>query len=317
MVSSLRRRAFTLIELLVVIAIIALLVAILLPALKQARLAAWLTKSMSNCRQITIGAGTYREDYKGYMPLTLTFQRGIVSPNAGNPSQGLIGWATWQYGGKNCNTDFYTPFQGWYNYPGVGNGFDIEAADRPLNPYLYPNALWNAPTPPAMMTQNDPDRYSEQAEVYHDPSDKESYQRAPTFRTNPMSIQLSCYDDVGTSYQFNVKWWDQVDGHFSNRAGLTGFMRAFYFGCDRLRVSDGFFSSRLVWLNDQYSDVVANNVNSSFRLKNGFGDINKSVMGFMDGHVGYHKVNPGNTPASYTTPEYSFVFEDLHIPPGS
>ena len=66
------RRGFTLIELLVVIAIIALLVALLLPALARMRKAAWLVQSLSNNRQITIAAGTYREDQKGYMPLTLT-----------------------------------------------------------------------------------------------------------------------------------------------------------------------------------------------------------------------------------------------------
>jgi len=57
------RRGFTLIELLVVIAIIAILAAILFPVFAQAKAAAKKAVSVSNNKQITLGALMYMNDY--------------------------------------------------------------------------------------------------------------------------------------------------------------------------------------------------------------------------------------------------------------
>ena len=59
--------AFTLIELLVVIAIIAILAAMLLPALAAAKMRAWSVKSVSNLKQLQLGAAMYSNDNNGYL----------------------------------------------------------------------------------------------------------------------------------------------------------------------------------------------------------------------------------------------------------
>lgn len=63
-----RCRAFTLIELLVVISIIAVLVALLLPALGAARVAAMNTQCISRLHQHDIGLRAYAADHRGQFP---------------------------------------------------------------------------------------------------------------------------------------------------------------------------------------------------------------------------------------------------------
>jgi len=63
-----RQNCFTLIELLVVVAIIALLIALLLPALGRARETAKTVSCQSNLKQIGIYLNMYNNDYNRYPP---------------------------------------------------------------------------------------------------------------------------------------------------------------------------------------------------------------------------------------------------------
>jgi len=87
-------RAFTLVELLVVVAIVALLLAILTPALKKARSAAEATICGANQRQIYMAARQFAADNNGH------------GPGGGHNGKGSVSWP------NVLNHEYFEPYTG-------------------------------------------------------------------------------------------------------------------------------------------------------------------------------------------------------------
>ena len=98
--SEARGKGFTLIELLVVIAIIAILSAILLPALSQAKGRAQAILCLNNTKQLTLGWQLYADDFERRLPYNL----GMVGSSFRTPLNWVNNVMTWGLDPDNTNT---------------------------------------------------------------------------------------------------------------------------------------------------------------------------------------------------------------------
>jgi prepilin-type N-terminal cleavage/methylation domain-containing protein len=123
------RRGFTLVELLVVIGIIALLIAILLPALSKAREQAKNTQCLSNLRQLAMVYQLYANDYKDQIPI------------------GYDGGSPWT-GYYVCQSSVYYPLMGCLyqgNYLTAPQAFYCPSQNDPRWQFNTPQNPWPPP----------------------------------------------------------------------------------------------------------------------------------------------------------------------------
>lgn len=281
-------RGFTMIELLVVVAIIAVLMGILLPALRGAREASRLAQCMSNAKQVTIGGMLYAYDQRdGMWPVIPAW---VVGDN--------VEFDSWKYGGKTADNFWIRAYGGQLRYP---------VQTRKINSYVVPDMQ--------LRDTGQDDRL--QLPVFACPSDSGTFQRLNWRRRDATFVRnttISSYDDVGTSYHMNMKWFRVVIDESTLYPPPSGGTRSKLqmWEASRFHFRNSSLSSpaRFVWMHDQTLDVAAV---AGISLNGDHGGLNRATAAFMDGHVAYLLAKP----LFFESTDYTLKLGRTFAPPGA
>jgi prepilin-type processing-associated H-X9-DG protein len=188
--------AFTLIELLVVISMIALLISILLPALDATRRQAKKVVCQSNMKNVNTALLTYVNEFDTY-PVLFKSQP--------------LSWATWSFGGW-TGKDFET-----YCNPNATGTFCFQTHQRPLSVYMLQPHEVRPDQPGADGIFGTADDLVTPMPVFRCPSDTVATQWRWRYGSNwecgdtsQNILELSSYEQCGSSYQMNFYWFYQA-----------------------------------------------------------------------------------------------------------
>jgi prepilin-type N-terminal cleavage/methylation domain-containing protein/prepilin-type processing-associated H-X9-DG protein len=226
--NSSRARAFTLIELLVVIAIIAILAAMLLPALSKAKQKAQGIACLSNTKQLTLAWLMYASDNED----RLVYNRGL---NGVSNLQNWVGnWLSWGIASDNTNTIWitdallgsYTKNVGVYKCPAdmVPSGAGPRTRSYSMNAFVGPQSVGDTGSGPVaqrfikISDFRQPDNFFVFLDEHPDSINDGFY----IFAINSDPTERTTWSDLPASYHNGACGFSFADGHSEIKKWLAG-----------------------------------------------------------------------------------------------